>query len=478
MLGCVAASGSVPPLNESSRTMSRFLRASAWMHVVLLLAVSACAPPGSDSADADVDAEASEAEATPSGSAETTAHADGRPPSEGVSGGRESERETLVVVKALSVGPIRDEIVVSSKVESRLTVSVFPKLNGLPVTDVLVEEGEPVHEGDVLMTLFDVDLQLAAQTAQASADEAAKDVERQQLLMREEDARIKRAERLSQKSASDLARLLDLLADGFVNQQEVDDARLLAEQSADDLESARLAGEGARIAYELALIRRQKAEVESERARSDLTHATVRAPFTGVVSKRNVQIGELSTLSTPAFEVVDVEQLVLNLRVPQDALPRLARGQRVEVRAITNKDLRCAGVVRTVNPVLDTATGTVHVIVDLVPVPGLVPGIFSEARIVTGERDDALLVDKRAVMYDDDRPYFFAMDEGGETVRKVLFAHGASTATSIEILGAAGTSSGEADDATAALDASLRVVLVGQESLKDGARVRVREEPY
>lgn len=446
--------------------MSRSLRAPRIPFVPLvLLAVTACAPSGGDAT-----ATSSTGGATTGTSTDATAGGgDGRPPAEGVSGGREAERETLVVVQPLSVGSIRDEIVVSAKVESRMTVSVFPKLSNLPVTEVLVEEGERVRSGDVLMRLFDVDLQLASKTAAASLEEARKEVERQQLSREEEDSRIKRVERLAQKSASDLARLQGLVVDGLVNQQEVDDARLAADQAADDLEAARLAGQGAKIAAELAQIKLKKVQVDAERAASDLSYTIVRSPSDGVVSQRNVEVGELSSLSTPAFVVVDVSQPVLNLRVPQDALGRLAAGQRVEVKAITNADAHFTGVVRTVNPVLDQATGTVHVIVDLDVVPGLVPGLFCEARIVTGERADALLVDKRAVMYDDDQPYFFVMADGENTVRKVLFDDGASTANAIEVVAAL-------DDV--ALSPDVRVVLVGQESLKDGARVRVREEAY
>lgn len=394
---------------------------------------------------------------------------DQRPPTEGISGGRETERETLVVVDSLSVGSIRDEVVVPAKVESRVTVAVFPKLSNLPVTEVFVEKGQSVRQGDPLMSLFDVELRLTEQGAAAALEEAEQQLQQQLVAVDEEEARVRRAQRTVDKTAADLERLQGLIEEGIVNQQEVDDARLAADQARDDLELARLTQRRTAVSLELARIGKRKAEVEHARAQSDLSHALVRAPIDGVVALRDVDIGELSSMSAAAFSIVDTSQPVLELRVPQDSLSRLAAGQPVEVRALTQVDGRYQGTVRTVNPVLDMTTGTVHVTVDLTPAPGLVPGLFCEAHIVTGSRDDALLVDKRAVLYDDDQPYVFVVDDALGSVSKVAFAHGASTPTSIEILGALG----DAD----ALSADSNVVLVGQESLKDGARVRVREDP-
>ena len=96
--------------------------------------------------------------------------------------------------------------------------------------------------------------------------------------------------------------------------------------------------------------------------------------------------------------------------VQGEGFKTLAEGQRVTARSVTGASQAFRGVVRRVNPVLDRATGSVSVIVDLEPAPGLVPGLFCEARVVTASRDDALLVDKRAVRYDDDQPAFFAIE--------------------------------------------------------------------
>jgi multidrug efflux pump subunit AcrA (membrane-fusion protein) len=447
--------------------LPRVLLASA-----VLLVTTGCTGSFGDSPDeatSDGDSASHGEEAGEGSEAAAAANGDGADTSRSVAGGRDAARETLVVVRPLQVGPIRDEVVVSSKVETRTEVTVFPKLANLPVTAVLVDEGDHVKAGDVLMQLYDTELRLAEQTAKGRLDETAKEVERAAHKVVEADHRISRAERQAEKMQADLERFEGLIDDGLVNVQEVADLRLAAETSQDDLQLESYARDDLALAHELTSIRASQAQIEWERSKSDLAHATVVSPTDGVVALRDVDVGELSTTSTAAFRVVDLSEPLLNLRVPQDALNRLAKGQRVEVTAVTNPDVLFIGRVRTVNPVLDQATGTVRVIVDLEFVPGLVPGLFCEARIVTAARDEAFLVDKRAVLYEDDQPVFYALSEGGETVHKVPFQAGASTPDSIEVIARA-DGSGLASD--------LQVVVVGQESLKDGARVKVRETAY
>ncbi len=376
-------------------------------------------------------------------------------------GGRDAVRETLVMVEKLARGPVRDEIIVSAKVDARTSVQVYPKLAGLQVTAVHFEEGDRCLEGAVLLELYDGDLRLAAQSARAAADEARHNRERAALTLDEDGRKVERAERVAHKAEADLARVADL--GELVNRQEIEDKKLAATNARDDLELARFAERAARIALQLADISVEKAAIEAERAATNLGYAQVRAPVAGVVAERAIFPGEISGTAVAAFVIADDSDLMLNLRVPQDSYLRVLAGQDVEVRPVTDALRRFHGTVRAVNPVLDRSTGTVHVLCDLDEQAGLVPGLFCEARIITSARDQALLVSKRAVLYEDDQPVVFAVGQDG-TARKLAFVAGASTPTAIEVVS-------DLDGGPVADD--LVVVTVGQENLKDGAAVKV-----
>jgi len=445
---------------------------------VFVLGACSAGESGADVSSGSDDTAAATTEAPPADQSDSSRSGSGarsavgeRPPAAGVSGGRDAVRETLVVVQELERGPIRDEVVVSSKVEADVSVQVYPKLTGLPITKVMFDEGDMVQAGDLLMTLYDTDLSLAEQRAQSTFEQKQKEVAREELLLKEGEARIVRSERLERKTTQDLDRLEGLVSDGLVNVQEVEDSKLLAEQAEDDLELMGFARDGLVISADLARIAESQAKIDWERAQADLEETQVRAPISGVVAERTVEEGELSGQAEAAFRLVDLEHPILSLRVPQDTLGRMREGQAVEVRSVTADKALFHGVVRRVNPVLDRMTGTVSVIVDLKPEPRLLPGLFCEARIVTAARDAALLIDKRAVRYEDDQPVFFALneDDGGKSVAMIPFKAGASTSTSIEIL---------SDMDGEPISDGLRVVIVGHENLKDGARVRVQEDPY
>jgi len=391
-------------------------------------------------------------------------------PAEGVAGGRVDEAATKVVVEPLTVGPVRDEVVVSGRVSARTSVPVFPKLGQREITSVLVEEGDVVERGEPLMALYDEDLVLDVRQASAAVDEAESTLAQNELRLAEEEQRVVRARREADKRRQDHERLVGLQAEGLVMGQDLEDKRLLAEQAEDDLELARLAVERAEVERTLAEIALRKAEIALDRAEKDLSHTRIVAPLSGVVAERHCHVGQIATTSgaEPPFLLVDTEDLVLDLRAPQDALPELRAGQAVEARAVAADLPTFAGRVRTVIPVLDAETGSVQVLVDMEEAPGLVPGLFIEAKIVTDERDGALLVDKRAVLYEDEQPVIFAIN-GGDAVEKIPFRAGASTATEMEVLGH--TQGGR-------LDAGLLVVVVGQENLKDGDAVTVVEEAF
>lgn len=422
-----------------------------------------------DDARTEDGADASASDTDTSSSGDAPAQDFGRPPAGGVPGGRDVERETLVVAEPLTRGAIRDEIVVSARVESRVSVQVFPKLTNLPVTEVHVEEGDHVEAGDLLLRLYDEELRLTEQERKSQHTQALKEIDRARVQLEEDEARIVRAERQAQKAGGDLLRLTGLIEEDLVNQQEVDDARLAAETALDDLGVARKTRDRSAISLELAEIAARQAELQWERAKVDLSHTSLRAPIAGVVSERSVEIGELSSGSMPAFVLVDLGRPVLNLRVPQDSLSRLDVGQRVEASAVTLPGVRFEGMVRAVNPVLDASTGSVHVIVDLKPQDDLLPGLFVQARVVTAARDDALLVDKRAVLHTDGLPHVFVLSDEGTSVRKLSFRPGSSTALTTEIL---------ADAEGAPVPDDLRVIVVGQENLKDGGRVRLQDTAY
>lgn len=208
-----------------------------------------------------------------------------------------------------------------------------------------------------------------------------------------------------------------------------------------------------RLAYEVDAM---KADLEL--ARLQLEHTEIRAPFSGVVAARYIKVGNMIAQNEAAFRVTDFDPLVAKLYVPERELHKLADEQLAEVRVDAMPNQRFIGSVDRVSPVVDASTGTFTVTVNVNdPTNTLKPGMFGRVAIVYDRRQDTLLVPRSAVITQDAKSTVFVVNEG--TAQRRVVETGYANNGSIEIV--------------SGLEKGDRVVTVGQNSLKDGARVSI-----
>jgi membrane fusion protein (multidrug efflux system) len=109
------------------------------------------------------------------------------------------------------------------------------------------------------------------------------------------------------------------------------------------------------------------ARVEAEQAQLVLERSVVRAPFDGIVVDRFARIGQKVLLeeNVPLFRVAALEPLIARAYLPEQAFQRVRAGNPVEVTATEFPGVTSAGKVSFVSPVIDAASGTVQVIVQV-----------------------------------------------------------------------------------------------------------------
>lgn len=117
-------------------------------------------------------------------------------------------------------------------------------------------------------------------------------------------------------------------------------------------------------------------------ARQQLSNATIRAPFAGVVSERPASTGDVVQMGTPIITVVDASALELAASVPASALGSLRRGAKVEFSVTGYPDRRFTGTIARINPAVDPVTRQVRI---YAAVPNgdrsLAAGVFAEGRV-------------------------------------------------------------------------------------------------
>jgi membrane fusion protein (multidrug efflux system) len=212
------------------------------------------------------------------------------------------------------------------------------------VVDVLIEAGDRVEEGQVLLRL---DVGRPASATQAANAAVA-----------QSEARLTQAER-------ELGRTKKLVQTGGLPEQRLDDAQ---------------------DAVRLASAARDAARAEARLARRGLTDAVVRAPFGGTIVERMVELGEYLAPGSPLLTLADTS--VLKARVlldPREAID-VSVGSKALVSVYARPQETFSGKVVRVGEVIDPRTRRLPVEIELEDHRGrLRPGLVARFSVETGE---------------------------------------------------------------------------------------------
>ncbi len=119
-------------------------------------------------------------------------------------------------------------------------------------------------------------------------------------------------------------------------------------------------------------------------ARQQLDRTVVRAPFDGVISERQVSMGDYVAPGGPMFAVIDLGSLRLEAAVPAQNLQELKEKTAVDFTVAGFANRRFRGEITRINPAVDPSTGQVRVYVDIPNEAGpLISGLFAQGRVET-----------------------------------------------------------------------------------------------
>lgn len=214
------------------------------------------------------------------------------------------------------------------------------------IESIMVERGDRVAEGDVLVRL------------ESSSEE---NVERLARMKAENETAIELARKRAEVAEAKADRLTQL-----------GKQRITAKG---DVEEAVLEAEAARLQEEQARIDKAVAQGEAEGAASALRRKTVRAPFAGVITERRLSPGELYNEQEPILVLARTDPLYAETYLPSSALKDVRPGMQVRLELETGGT--ATGTVTVIDPVLDSATGTFGVRIE-VPNP--------DNKILAGQR--------------------------------------------------------------------------------------------
>ena len=266
------------------------------------------------------------------------------------------EAARAVTVVRVELRPIAGGIVTSGVLTPRNQVAINPDLAGYRVAKLYVDEGDWVKAGQPLAEMDSSILraQLAQQVALADEQKA------------------NAAER-----AKEAARVRGLDNQGVIAEEALQQ-RFFAATSAQ------------------ASVTAQMASVKEMQTR--LAHLTVRAPVSGQIIQRNVNLGDISAGGAQAWFVMAQDgQIELNADVAEADFDKMRAGVRAKV-TLAN-DAKVDGVVRLVSPHVDTNTRLGKVRISLPVRPDVRSGGFARASFIDLTKASPALPET-AVRYD------------------------------------------------------------------------------
>ncbi|GJD35229.1 efflux RND transporter periplasmic adaptor subunit [Methylobacterium aerolatum] len=347
----------------------------------------------------------------------------------------------LVTVVPAESREITERAVVTGTLVPRDEILVSPEVEGLRITELLVEEGDRVARGQVLARLSSemIATQEASNTAAIARAEAAITQARSQIVQAE--------------AAETEARLSYERAQALSKTGNATPAVLEQRASAAQTATGRVAAAkgGLQVAEaDLATARAAGSEIALRRARTE-----IRAPEAGIVNRRTARVGATATaVGEPLFRLIARGEIELEGEVPEVWLSRMKVGDRA--RLVIDQGRSIEGSVRRVYPEVDRATRLGKVRIRLADDPALRIGAFARGTVEIARREGVSVPVSSLLYAADGRASVLVAKDGRVEARTVVPGLSAEGYTEIR----KGIAAGE------------RVVARAGSFLRDGDRVR------
>jgi membrane fusion protein (multidrug efflux system) len=159
-------------------------------------------------------------------------------------------------------------------------------------------------------------------------------------------------------------------------------------------------GSNAPADLEAAEARAKQTEATVANLKATIAKKTIRAPFDGRISIRQVELGQVLSPGAPIASLVTVTPIHADFWLPQQALADVRVGQRTVVRADIYPAATWDGQITVVNPEVDAASRNVRIRATFPNPDGrLKPGMFVNVDVLSNERHPVLLIPATAIIY-------------------------------------------------------------------------------
>jgi HlyD family secretion protein len=342
----------------------------------------------------------------------------------------ENRKKIPVKIHTVGKGKINSYLDVTGSTLPLEKAKMGSKVEGT-ITEILVDEGDIIKKGQILFRLDSKDFLL--------------DIERAKGALAFAQAEREKAEHDLEQKENDWKRLSALV-----------ERRVIAKHQYDSMKASFSMAQAAAKACE-SQIQQRKAEMDlAEKRYQD---SVVKAPFDGVVTKKMLNEGEISSLwayNWEVLEVMDLSKIKIESDISEKHKSQIREGMEANIKVDALPGRKFTGIISIVNPMVDPKERTFRVKI-VIPNPErlLTAGMFARIRLLVEEKEGVITIPVRDVLERSDGHFVFVVKNGVAEQRKI----------------SVGISNGDWIEVTGGLNAGEIIVIEGSHRLQEGSSV-------
>ncbi|WP_411682232.1 efflux RND transporter periplasmic adaptor subunit [Clostridium thailandense] len=320
-------------------------------------------------------------------------------------------KATVKVIKA-KTDTVANSASFNASLEASEEGTISNKVGG-KIVEVSFEDGQSVSAGQALVKLDDTDIrnniksseaQVAAAQAQLNSSESS--ANSSQIGISKQQTNLESAQR-------NYDRMKALYDQGAESKVDLENAETQLKNAQTDLQTAQANAQSSTLSAEAQRANIQKSQTDLDTQRESLQNTIITAPINGVISGKNVTVGQYISPGTVIGKVENISSINAVIEVKDSDLSYIKLGAKAKFKLSSDDSEEYDGVIKSVDGAAEPTSRIFKCKIQIDNKDGkLKPGVFGKIKIITDENKKAITLPLKAVGGSEGNYYVFINNNG------------------------------------------------------------------
>jgi len=184
------------------------------------------------------------------------------------------------------------------------------------------------------------------------------------------------------------------------------------------------------------------------------------SPIKGTVISKNIEVGSTVSIKQPIIEIADLKKLIVKSSVSEEYISKIKLGQTSKIKVSSLGNSFISGKISVITPGIQIGSRTADIEISIPPDTRIRPGMTASVEIIVEQRQNALVIHQDALIVKPNGDKFVFIADN-DKAKMVKIATGIESNTEVEV--------------TSGLKEGDKIIILGQENLKDGVKIKFSE---